>query len=90
MCSITWSNKTDTHSFGATLNAQLTSSVACVNYCASNSSCAGVEVDTTSTPIRCWVYVDSWRLAYSAPLPGINQYIVVAKTCTNQTAAGRL
>jgi hypothetical protein len=77
-------NKTGTHSFGAVLNAQLSTTVDCINYCANNASCVAVDVETAASAISCWIYVDSSLLGYSVSTPGIDQYVVYSRTCTNQ------
>ena len=86
-CTVTWLNKTNVHSFGATRHTDgVTSATDCLNFCATTSSCVAVDIDYTHWPVRCWVYNDPYRLYFTAPLRGVVQYRVMSRSCQNSNS----
>ena len=81
MCTVSWRNRTNTHSFGATRQWHITSAEGCLRHCVVTSACVAVDVDYKYVPARCWVYRDPTKLYYTAPISNVVQYRVVRRVC---------
>jgi len=82
VCTATWFNKTNVHSFGARQQKDgVTSAGDCLDYCSRTTTCVAVEVDYNYRPVRCWVYDDPSKLSYTAWLNNVVQYHVLSRRC---------
>jgi len=89
VCKVSWSNKTNVHSFGAELFKDgVTSAADCLDVCVTTASCVAVEVDFKYWPVRCWVHDDPYKLTYTAPLHHVVQYRVLARHCYDTAGFG--
>ena len=86
VCTATWLNMTNIHSFGSTQHKDgVTSSGDCLDFCARTTTCVAVEVDYEYWPVHCWVYYDASKLQYTMPLNNVIQYRVLSRVCRNIT-----
>ena len=82
MCTVSWRNRTNTHSFGATRHMEGVSSAGdCLDHCTTKTTCVAVDIDYKYLPVHCWVYDDPSKLYYTAPLFNVVQYLVVSRQC---------